>query len=102
MHAVHLADTPYFDDCELEHVVLLVTEYFSGEYEGDGWALALMDNGHVREYNLSHCSCYGPFESQGYFGCWTRAIDFLQDVDHVRNINVTENVLNKFVELLLP
>jgi hypothetical protein len=40
-----------------------VTYYEGGCYEGSGSALALSNDGYVYEFNLGHCSCYGPLES---------------------------------------
>ena len=40
----------------------LVYWYRSGDYDGDGQAVASLPDGHLVEASLGHCSCYGPWE----------------------------------------
>ena len=42
--------------------VLCVTDYECGSHEGDGYALVLRPDWTVELLNLSHCSCYGPYD----------------------------------------
>lgn len=64
MKELHLRDNPVsgYGEDNLKGYEFLVTDYENGGYDGCGTAYALKE-GEVIEFNLSHCSCYGPFES---------------------------------------
>jgi hypothetical protein len=55
----HLDEDPSVPSDEL---LWLVTDYKSGDYDGEGRALGRRATGEFVEWDLSHCSCYGPFE----------------------------------------
>lgn len=59
MKEIHLQDTPYY--CQVADADLVVSEYEIGDYCGSGEALVYR-KGLVEYWNLSHCSCYGPFD----------------------------------------
>lgn len=50
----------YDDDIKFEYD-LIITDYRSGQYDGDGEAIILKNNKIVL-LNLGHCSCYGPMD----------------------------------------
>ena len=42
---------------------VVVTDYEAGDWEGSGYALLrVAGTGELKEFNLGHCSCYGPWE----------------------------------------
>jgi hypothetical protein len=89
MIEIHLRDEPYgglSDD-----YVWIVTEYECGDYDGNGDAVAKHKNGELHYYNLSHCSCYGPFEnSYDLFKIYE---------DNVLSPTVSSEMMEKILEL---
>ena len=91
----HLIDEPYSPpEC-----VVLATEYTAGDYEGSGWALAMDADGIVQEYNLGHCSCYGPFDE--VFASWNNFAEFIADRDSCRSIQASDRLVKVFVKLVI-
>ena len=69
MKVVHLNEDPY--DCDCIKADYLVTQYTNEGYGGSGTAYSyLVEKNEVSQYNLGHCSCYGPCES-GPTSTWT-------------------------------
>lgn len=69
--------------------LVVVTEYEQGDYEGSGEALVLCADGSVKEYNLGHCSCYGPWEN----GCdcsWDNFADWQESVMGAASLDLIE------------
>lgn len=62
MEIVHLHDNP--NDYPSMDYDVLITDYEIGDYCGSGEAVGIKDN-QIDVYNLSHCSCYGPFDGGG-------------------------------------
>jgi hypothetical protein len=90
-YEIHLADEAYGCDGEI-----VVTDYHIGDYCGDGSALVLGPDNKVREYNLSHCSCYGPFDNDGVVQTWDSIDEFLsghEDVTHTTIEDITVEVV---------
>lgn len=50
---------------DVKNLVLFVTDYRAGCYEGEGEALGLTADGEVFEWRLGHCSCYDPLDRRG-------------------------------------
>src|SRR5690606_36900805 len=48
------------DFVQVEDFVWVVYDYTDNGWDGDGEAIALRKDGMLVEFNLSHCSCYGP------------------------------------------
>ena len=61
MKEIHLKDD--LDVTVDEELDLVVTDYTAGSYDGSGDALGYSSKSNrVYHWNLSHCSCYGPFD----------------------------------------
>lgn len=62
----HLKDIPYFCDETQDSFIFVVTDYWTGNWEGGGEAWSLSeraDGAFVNYHNLGHCSCYGPLDN---------------------------------------
>lgn len=91
---IHLKDTPY----EMaEDFSVCVTDYDEGDWDGSGWALTLTEAGSVWEWNLTHCSCYGPFE-KGPSNKWDSFAAFLIDSESVTSISAPVRLVRAFIE----
>lgn len=75
---------------EFPEAEYLVYYYESGSYDGSGTALAKTD-GKFYSYNLGHCSCYGPLESDGEL--------YDLNSENVEYTKINEEVLQKVQEL---
>lgn len=60
MQVIHLNDST--SDVPSQEYDVLITDYEIGDYCGSGEAVGIKGNT-VDVYNLSHCSCYGPFDN---------------------------------------
>ncbi len=76
----------------------LVYWYEVRDYCGDGQAVALGVDGRLYYYDLSHCSCYGPFDEFGK----NRASISVQDYLNATSVyeNWSEEIRVKVKELL--
>ncbi len=96
MNIVHLQDDPYASDAEFENATVVVTKYEEGSYEGSGDALIFRNN-LVEYYNLSHCSCYGPFEDgpdQSY------SLEAFKEQNQLATCPWADDLAAKFLELV--
>jgi len=82
-----------------ENFVWLVYYYEDGYYDGSGEAVALMADGRLQLLNLSHCSCYEPFEDW-MNGQFVSIEEYLRPKDSVHDIEVKNVVDIKVRELL--
>ena len=100
MKIINLKDDikDYCYDLDQSNVLILVTEYEIGCYDGYGHALSLNKDGSVNEYNLMHCSCYGPFENKPV-GTWISLGAFIED-DRVLSTNLkkSDEIVKRFIE----
>jgi hypothetical protein len=76
--------------------VWFVYSYEDGGYDGSGEGVALMPDGQLQCFNLSHCSCYGPMES----GIFTSVEEYLRPKDSVHDYYSKPEVEAKVRELL--
>lgn len=69
MKVLHLNEDPYdSNDIKADY---FVTQYTNEGYEGHGTAYSYStEKDEVSQYNLGHCSCYGPCEA-GPTEIWT-------------------------------
>jgi hypothetical protein len=69
MNVLHLNEDPYdWDGIKADY---FVTQYTNEGYEGHGTAYSYStEKDEVSQYNLGHCSCYGPCEA-GPTSTWT-------------------------------
>ena len=65
MRFIHLKDEAHYYNAEKEGVQLLVSLYTDEDWQGDGHGL-LLRNDRVEYHDLSHCSCFGPFETDSW------------------------------------
>ena len=94
-----------FDDIKVvKDCVWLVYEYADDpdNYCGSGKAIALHRDGRLLEFNLGHCSCYGPTEHMDYKddGKELDCKEFINSIEEVHQ-GETHKVDAKAVELLL-
>jgi hypothetical protein len=75
--------------------VLCVTDYETGSYDGWGNALTLMADGSVKEWNLSHCSCYEPFDKSTEQ--WPSVEAFRRDLENVTATEVSAKLTSRFL-----
>lgn len=66
MNVININDDPYVcaGDCP-DGTIWVVTDYSIGSYEGSGDAYCY-DGKSFYYKSLGHCSCYGPFERNGW------------------------------------
>jgi hypothetical protein len=93
-----------FDDIKVvKDCVWLVYEYADDydNYCGSGKAIALHRDGRLLEFDLGHCSCYGPTEHMDYGD--GKELDCQRFIDSIEDVNQGEahKVDAKAVELLL-
>lgn len=86
------------DDCgePEQNCDVFVSEYNAGFYEGDGEALGLCEN-RVYEYNLSHCSCYGPLDDNGT--CLGTYSEYKNNTNVLNSGRASSQLYNKFIEI---
>jgi hypothetical protein len=96
MKKIHLVD-----DCGIPegNILVFVSEYRIGYYDGDGMALALFSDGSIVEYDLGHCSCYGPLES-GSDRAWNNRKEFKKEADSVLLLNSSAKLCSEFLEAI--
>lgn len=84
----------------------LVYSYNSGFYEGNGQAVGLTKTGELHYWSLSHCSCYGPFETM-YGNAEPEVIsinDLIKDLNSVHayyEYNIVEKVIALYISHLI-
>ena len=78
--------------------VWIVTDYRLGCYEGDGESVALLHNGDLAIFNLSHCSCNSPMHDNDGLVSTVSKDDFLHSV--ICSCE-SEKLFHKVQELLL-
>lgn len=95
------------DDWDISHYpdrykdyIWVVTDYETGSYCGSGIAIALHNNGQLHEYDLGHCSCYGPTEYWGT-GYSVRSTEDVFNSDSVLDPLYSEAMLKQLRELLI-
>jgi len=76
--------------------VWFVYSYEIDGYEGSGEGVALMEDGRLQCFNLSHCSCYGAMEQ----GTFTTVEEYLRPKDSVHDYWSRPEVEAKVRELL--
>ena len=92
-------DLPSEDDSTY---VWLVFDYEDGGYDGQGTAVALGVDGLIYVKDLSHCSCYGPFDGFGY-GKWSPGVtimEYMRPKDSVHDMDIVDVIHQKVVKLL--
>lgn len=82
----------------IENYKWLITDYYNGSWDGTGDALACTTKNILESYNLSHCSCYGPFDN-GLIDTYT--IEELFGPRVVLTNNNSQEILDKARELLI-
>ena len=82
---------------EDDSVLVVVTEYDRDTWEGHGYAYSYNVDGSVTEYNLSHCSCYGPWERQGELSHWATLDQFEADLGSAIGHNGSQNLVKEFL-----
>lgn len=97
MTVIHLFDEPSLWEMKdrIDNVLVMVDHYESGCYEGRGWGLVLNKDGSIEEYNLGHCSCYGPYEDSHKM--WKSKEEFLDDCSSVISMNSPQEVVDAFI-----
>jgi hypothetical protein len=94
---VDFSDIKVVRDC-----VWLVYEYADDpdNYCGSGKAIALHRDGRLLEFDLGHCSCFGPTDNMDDEG---KELDCKKFIDSIEDVNQGEahKVDAKAVELLL-
>ena len=90
------------DEADFGHVedfVWVVYDYTIGDWSGDGEAIALRKDGMLVEFNLGHCSCYGPTDEFPNGGEVHSAEQYLRPI--VSAIDERSNpIVDKIRELL--
>lgn len=98
-----LNDEAYGDQCG-DQFEWMAYWYEAGDYDGRGEAVALGKDGFLYLTDLSHCSCYGPFEDywDGTAAAWDKVNveDFLGSLDQVHGYVSEKELEAKVVELL--
>lgn len=87
-----------YDVPNSEGLQWLVYWYESGYYDGQGQAVALWEDGSVTVKDLSHCSCYGPFDSWGKDNVTIEEV--LREKDDVHDLDIMEDIMVKIRELM--
>jgi hypothetical protein len=99
MKVLHLQDDFSLDECDIsiKDILVLVSEYEGGSWEGSGWAYILFNDGHIEEYNLSHCSCYGPLENKA-FATWDSRSSFIKDAKNAIGHSGSDRLVQTFIQ----
>lgn len=97
MIVIHLFDEPslYAMRDQINNVLIMVDHYEAGCYDGMGWGLVLNKDGSIEEYNLGHCSCYGPYEDSHKM--WKSKKEFLDDCSSVIGVSSPQEVIDAFI-----
>jgi hypothetical protein len=92
----HLDEVP--NEEMLKPYKVMVSTYAQGDYEGSGYALILSTYDKVEEYNLDHCSCYGPLEDEPNH-VWDSVGEYLNESNVLRGESPPE-LNDKFRSLI--
>lgn len=76
--------------------------YQSGDYDGDGDAVARYADGTYRTAGLGHCSCYGPWDDWGSaaWGRSTSLVEILKPPENVLHPDFKPEIRAKVAELV--
>lgn len=91
----------FSDEKIVKECLWLVYSYEEGCYCGDGYAIALHSDGRLLEFDLGHCSCYGPTDHMGELDA--KVLDKSKFLEASEEVNQGEydSLYEKVKELLL-
>jgi hypothetical protein len=93
-------DAAYSEPSTDESYVWLVYWYEEGCYDGWGEAVALDTDGKLYCYDLSHCSCYGPFDDWGINRHSVSVEEFFRTKTNIHDRDYKDEIAEKVAELL--
>ena len=85
------------DEVKNENAKYLVYSYENFGYEGSGDAIVINNDNSLIHHELSHCSCYGPFDGGGTS---VSIEDVLAPKESVHEFDCAEEIKSKVKELL--
>lgn len=98
MRIISVKGSQQFDDWDLENLSgenykAVLYDYHIDWYEGEGQAICVLDENICHVYDLSHCSCYGPLESNYTI----TTLDALFNSDNIHDTDFYSDELKKLV-----